>query len=401
MRYYLGIDIGKHNHQAILCDSQGEAIASPLRFPANYKGYQQLVSYLEKRIDKRKMANIHAGLEATGAYWPTLYQQLVEMGIRVTVLNPLQVKAYRNEGIRGSKTDRIDAHLIVKILRFGDYKESDIPNEDILALRQLTRLRSDLVTMTTSLKQRVIAIFDQVFPEYQAVFSDTFSVSSKALLKEGTLPEEIAAIDTRKLTRLLKKASRGRLGEQRAKDIKQAANQTVGVKIALDAFSISLEILLTQISHLEEQIDRLDGEINTRLATQKATLTTIPGVGNIIAATIIAEIGNFSRFADDKDGAEKLVALAGLDPKLRESGVYKGRAKMSKRGSPYLRKAIRQAAFIATCVAHDPMFAAICQKKLAQGKHFEVALSHVENKMLHVVYSLLKSKKVYEPHVSK
>ncbi len=148
MKYYVGIDIGKYIHQAILCDEEAKPIAQSLRFHATYEGYQLFVTYLKKIVDQKDFGNVHVGMEATGSYWLALYGNLKKLGLRVIVLNPLQVKAYRNEGIRGAKNDRIDAQLIVKVLRFGDYKISDIPKEDILALRQLTRLRSDLVSMT-------------------------------------------------------------------------------------------------------------------------------------------------------------------------------------------------------------------------------------------------------------
>ena len=398
MKYYVGIDIGKYIHQAILCDEQAKPVAPPLRFGATYQGYQLFISYLEKIVHQKDFGTVSVGMEATGSYWLSLYEQLKKIGLAVIVLNPLQVKAYRNEGIRGAKNDRLDAQLIVKVLRFGDYKISDIPKEDILALRQLTRLRGDLVSMTTDLKLKTISIFDQVFPEYKDLFYDIFGTCSKKLLEQAVIPEEIAAIPTKKLTLLLEKASRGRQGEKEAKHIKQIAGQSIGVTIALDAFSLSLKILLTQITHLEEEVEKLDKEVIERVALQHTTLTTIPGVGETIAGTIIAEIGNFERFTDDKDGAEKLVALAEIDPKVKQSGKYKGKAKMSKRGSPYLRKAIRQAAFVAACGIHkDPMFTAIYEKQKQMGKPFEVALSHAENKMLHVIYSLLKSKKAYKP----
>src|SRR5258708_8563118 len=145
MKYYLGIDIGKYVHEAILCDENGSPVGDSLRFKATYEGYQQLFAYVEKSAGVNQFAAVHAGMEATGSYWLSLYEQLHKLGMLVTVLNPLQVKAYRNEGIRGAKNDRIDALLIVKALKFGDYKESDLPKEDILALRQLTRLRTDLV----------------------------------------------------------------------------------------------------------------------------------------------------------------------------------------------------------------------------------------------------------------
>ena len=197
VKYYLGIDVGKLNHQAILCDSEGKPMASSLKFPSSFEGYQMLKKYLEQHLirdvitetEGNDFSQIHAGLEATGSYWLSLYEQLKKLNIQTTVLNPLQVKSYRNEGIRGSKTDTIDALLIVKVLRFGDYKPSDLPNGDLLALRQLTRLRLDLVKMTTSLKLRVISVFDTVFPEYQHLFTNIFGESSRAILDEAIDPE--------------------------------------------------------------------------------------------------------------------------------------------------------------------------------------------------------------------
>lgn len=400
MKYYLGIDIGKYHHQAMLCTQEGKPLDDSLKFQTTAEGFTELFSFLKKYIDNGEFGTIHAGLEATGAYWLTIYERLLKEGIKVSVLNPLQVKAYRNEGIRGAKNDRIDALLIVKVLRFAEYKESDIPKEDLFALRQLTRLRSDLVGMGTKVKLKIISIFDQVFPEYKDLFSDMFGTSSQALLQQAVLPESIATIPTKKLTRLLKQASRGRLGEKEAKKIKEVAGSSIGITMGIDAFSLSLEILLAQITHIEKQIIRLDKEIAERVKPRKETLTSIPGIGVTQEAVILAEIGNFDRFCNDKDGAEKLVAIAGIDPKVKQSGKYIGKAKMSKRGSAYLRKTIRQAAFVAAVgKGKDPMFARLYEKKISEGKPFEVALSHVENKMLHVIYSLLKSKKKYTPKI--
>ena len=157
--------------------------------------------------------------------------------------------------------------------------------------------------------------------------------------------------------------------------------------------------MLEQINHSEKQIKKLEKEIDKRLKKEPNTLTTIPGVGKVLAAAIKAEIGNFERFAQDKDGAEKLVALAGLDPKLRQSGKFQGKVKMSKRGSSYLRAAIRQAS-VSLAFGNDPMFKVIYEKQVKKGKHFEVALSHIGNKLLHVIFSLLKTGKKYEPHVN-
>lgn len=394
--WHLGIDIGKKTHVAALMNEQGTVVKSPVSFAQTAAGWQCLVSYLNNCIDPMDYPSVHAGFEATGHYWISLYLKLKALGCRVSVLNPLEVKAFRNEGIRGNKTDAIDAVKIAKLLRFGEFREAHVPSEALVGLRQLTRLQGDLAVMVGQLKQKCLAVLDRVFPEYDELFSDAFGTSSRALLSEASTPEAIAAIPTEKLTSLLRTASRGRFKEKHASLVKQQAAASVGTTIAVDAFSLSLDILLSQIDEVQKRVDQLDCEITRQVDAMETTITTIPGVGPATAGVIIAEIGDFDRFVG-KDGAEKLVALAGLDPKVKESGTHKGQTKMSKRGSPYLRHAVRQAAFIAVMVCKDPMFAAIYKKQRDKGKHIEVSLSHVARKMIHVIYALLKSKKQYVP----
>lgn len=394
MKYYLGIDIGKVNHVVAITDSTGKTIGKPKTFAATSDGWKEFQLYLEKLIDHTEYSSIIAGMEATGHYWLTLYLKLKELDIKVSVLNPLEVKAFRNEGIRGNKTDNIDATKIAKLLRFGDFREAHVPDGNLIALRQLTRLRSDLVTMATSLKQKILAVLDQIFPEYASQFSDVFGATSIAILSQAKTPEAIALLDTKKLVKIASTASRGRFKKEKVEKLQIAAIETFGIQDSNDMFSLALDILLSELNQLQERVDRLDMEIAKQTAKLATTITTIPGIGVATAAVILAEIGNFERFIG-LDGAEKLVALAGIDPKLKESGKYQGKTKMSKRGSTHLRSAVRQASFIAVFVSKDPMFLKIYQKQIDRGKHFEVALSHVSRKMLHVIYSLLKNKTEY------
>ena len=184
-------------------------------------------------------------MEATGHYWLTYYLKLKELGINVSVLNPLEVKAFRNEGIRGSKTDSIDAIKIAKLLRFGDFRETYVPDGDLIALRQLTRLRGDLEMMTTSLKQKVLAVLDQTFPEYRTVFKNAFSSTFMSLLNHAKSPEAIALMPTKELVRIAKKASRGRIKEDEIKKLQSAAETSIGVKFENDATSTASRTKLT------------------------------------------------------------------------------------------------------------------------------------------------------------
>ncbi|MCK4815926.1 IS110 family transposase, partial [bacterium] len=341
---YLGIDIGKKTHVAGLVDDSGGNIDRTLKFSPSRTGWEKLMSYLEKnQLDKD---SIQIGLEATGHYWLTLYEKLISSEFNVTVFNPLQVASFRNKGIRGQKTDPIDAVLIANVLRFGESSQTRLPDENILILRRLSRFRSNLVDQTTSIKHKISAILDQVFPEYASLFDNTFGKGSLALLKKSAFPEEIAKLDLGKLTKLLKKASRNHFDEEKARLIKDKAKISFGTRIGLDAFEIQIKILINQIEYLDEQTKKLAKELKSLVGDH--VLLSIPGISHVSAGIILGEIGNF-RFAgkdEARRGIKALTALAGLDPKLQESGQYQGQTKMSKRGSKYLRRAVMQSSFV-------------------------------------------------------
>src|SRR5579859_1164114 len=139
---YVGIDIGKRDHVACIL-SDTNTFTRHLKFDNLFTGYQKLVAYLETNQVKKTESIL--GLEATGHYWLTLFQKLKADGWKVFVLNPLQVQSFRNEKIRGSKTDDLDCELIAKVMRFGVGHESALPSEELFQLKQLSRFRWDLV----------------------------------------------------------------------------------------------------------------------------------------------------------------------------------------------------------------------------------------------------------------
>jgi len=393
--FILGLDIAKRIHYATLIDRSGKVLDS-FKFANSKQGFHSLVSHLNKWVDNT--AHLIVGLEATGHYWLNLYQFFADHAINVIVLNPLQTKSFRNTSIRGAKTDKIDSRQIADFIRFSDEPVSVAPAEDLIVLKQLTRFRSDLVNQIANTKKKLIALLDKVFPEFQELFSDIAGITSMALLEEYCLPEEIAKISTAKLTKFIQKTSRSRLGEAKAKLLKQQAEQSIGLTFGIDAFTLEMKILIEQIKHLEAQVKKVAKKILEVSKRQKTTLTTIPGISDTIAAVVIAELGNINKFAKAKDPAKAIAAYAGLDAKPKESGSSNGKRKMSKRGSRYLRTAIWQASFIA--YQRDPMFQAIYQKHKEKGKHHNVAISHVARKMVNVIYSLLRSNAIYKPVMS-
>jgi hypothetical protein len=191
-------------------------------------------------------------------------------------------------------------------MRFGQFSSTSLSDENIMALRQLSRYRLFLVDDCSDWKRKVICLLDQVFPEYNQLFSNTFGVTSKEILLKYPTPEDMLSISTSKLTNLISKCSHGRHGRAKAEQIKEAAQNSFGVKFATDAFSFQIKQMMEQISFIENQLIELDKEISKLLQEANQVITTLPGIGEVLGAIIIGEIGDISRF----DSAPKLVAFA-------------------------------------------------------------------------------------------
>ncbi len=393
----LGIDIAKRKHVAALLDDQGKRVFKNFSFANSMEGLDLLMTKIKQVGFSNE--NLLIGMEATGHYWMTLYHFLSTMGFQIRLINPLMTAARRNVGIRGTKTDSADAELIANILREADPKFSAVPDDEVRQLRNLTRLRYECNQTFIAEKQRLIGLLDLVFPEYAEHFSDIFGAASRALLSLYPTAEDIKKIDIRKLTRILKESSKGRMGREQANRLKNAAKNSFSLSGTNLSFTLEIKFLVQRMNVLLEQIEKLEKQIKKYMKKNQRLLQTIPGIGPVWAPTILAEVLPVFH-PDEKNGARKLVAAAGLDVRLNESGDSKGTGKMSKRGSRYLRTAAIQAAEVAALVAKDPMFSSVYEKQKAKGKKHLVAISHVANKMLHVVFSVLKNQKPYEVRLS-
>ena len=208
--FYCGIDIAKYKHEASVIDSDGKALLDSISFSNSKDGCEKVITLFSKLCITADSVVI--GMEATGHYWLSVYEHLVGLGYDVKVINPIQSDAFRKMYIRQTKNDSKDSFIIAQIMRFGQYSATTLADENLIALRQLSRFRLALVDTCGDCKRRVIALLDQVFPEYDKLFSDTFGSTSTELLLKCQTPEDILAISTRKLSTLLTKASHGRFG---------------------------------------------------------------------------------------------------------------------------------------------------------------------------------------------
>lgn len=391
--FYVGIDIGKTLHHAYIVDAEGRpCVAKVTAFANTRQGYACVFALLAEATGQAAPTEVTVGCEATGPYWLNLYEALTAQGYPVLVLNPLYVKARRGTTLRGTKTDPVDARLIAEILQREQVPASHVPEAEVQGLRDVTRLRADLVAQSGDVKRRIISILDRTFPEFATCFSAVCGQAARMVLETWTLPEALAAVPTTRLAVVLARLSHGHFGAAKARQVRAAAQQSIGVTRAADALAFELRLLLRQIRELERLVVELDQEISRRYAALEQYLRTVPGWGAAPAPAIYAEIGDRQRFTD----SDQLVALAGVDPQRHESGQTAGQAKMSKRGSPYLRRAVWHAAL--TACRYDPMFQAIYDRQRQRGKHHLVALSHVANKLMRVIYAVLKGQRPYDPH---
>lgn len=391
--YYIGIDIAKNKHEVSIIDASGKLLSESISFSNTIKGFEKLIKYLSSY--NVYSDNCIVGMEATGHYWLSIYSYLVECKFNTFVINPIQSEAFRKMYIRKTKTDSKDSFVIAQVMRFGEFSSSPLSDERLFELKNLTRYRFSLVDESSDWKRKLIALLDQVFPEYDKLFSDIFGVTSKNLLSKYPLPEDMLSISTETLAELLSKCSNGRFGFAKAEEIQNSALNTFGVKFAKRSFSFQIKQIIDQISFLEEQLKFLEKEIEYLLNDINPIITTITGIGSVLGASIIAEIGDISRF----EKASQLVAYAGLDVSVKQSGEFNAinSTKLSKRGSPYLRRAIWLASTVAAF--KDPALSVYYTNLRNRGKAHGTAMGAVARKLTNIIFAVLRDNKPYVPNI--
>ena len=386
----VGIDVAKDKHDCFILSSEGEVLADVFTIPNNAEGFDTLLQTIRRCTSPAD--KIKVGLEATGHYSYNILGFLLNKGLPTYVINPLHTNLYRKSlTLRKTKTDRVDARTIATMLMsdvdLKSYTDTSYHNED---LKSLTRYRFDKVRERAKLKSSVARLVCILFPELEKLVPSLHMASVYALLSEFPGAHQIAAAHLTRLKSVLSDASRGHYGRDKAIEIRDAAKASIGSK--MPAKSMELKHTIRLIRELDAEIEEIESEINAIMDKIQSPITTIPGIGARMGAMILAEVGDFSNFAS----ADKILAYAGLSPSTYQSGQLTNcYSHMEKRGSRYLRYAIFNAA---KYVCHwDPTFAAYLVKKRAEGKHYNVAISHAAKKLVRLIYAMERSGQAYRP----
>lgn len=377
---YIGIDVAKDKHDCLISNSDGEILFDHFTISNSLEGFGFLFSRIQASSDSASQIKI--GLEATGHYSSNILEFLVNKNLPIFILNPLHTSLYRKSlSFRKTKTDKADVHSIVSLLmtqKLTPYIPASYHRRE---LKSLTRYRFNLVQDCSVLKVSFSRLMNLIFPELEKIVHQVQVNSVYQLMSEYTSASALSTANLTHLTTLLRKYSKGHYGREKAIEIRSAAKQFIGTSDGI--LSLELQQTLVRIRLLQEQISIVEARIKEIIEEIDSPFITIPGISYMTAAMIHAEVGDFSNFSS----AEKILAFAGMEPSIYQSGQSTStHARMVKRGSKYLRYALFTAA--KNVGNWDDTFKEFLQKKLSEGKHYNVAVSHVAKKLVRTLYSM-------------
>lgn len=385
---YVGIDIAKFLHYATIIDSNGEVLHKTFSFENNKSGFQLLLS----KTKEYDTSSLYFGMESTAHYSNNLSNYLLAHKYSVIIINPLQTHALRKTRMRDVKNDKIDSQIICLALsmNLGTMLTLNDPLEE---LKNLCKCFHNITKMCSTTKIQLITYLDQTFPELAKEFKkSTHGKAIYALLKEYPLPSKINKVRIDKLTNILSSHSRGKYKKDKALKLKELCQNTVGIQ--RDSLGLQIQLAISQIELYSSQKEELKAQITTIVESLNSPIMTIPGMGYVHAAMILSSIKDITLFSSPS----KVLAYAGLDPRVRQSGNFQATTtRMSKRGSSMLRYALVYASH--NVCKHDKVFHEYYIKKSKEGKKHYCILGHAANKLTRVIYKLLTTNQIYNSNL--
>ena len=378
---YVGIDIAKTNHYAsIVNSSTGEVLENPFLVTNNKHGFDLLYSKI-KDFNKEKVL---IGLESTAHYGNNLIFYFHEKQFKLGIINPIQTASLRKTRIRKVKNDKVDSMLICEALSLGYYNLLSDYDIKLLEIKSLCRFHKDLKDKAAEAKIQLKTYVDQLFPELNSFFKNNLDIkTAHELLKLYQSPDDISKVNLTELSNLLIKSSRGKYDKSRAIELKTLASNSVGINN--NALSIQIKMTIELIELLESQIKDIEKQVSDFIKKSDNVITSIPGIVDMTAAIIISEIGDINRF----DNPGQVLAFAGLDPSVKQSGTFNASStRMSKRGSSLLRYALILAAN--NVQLNTKTFNTYYNTKRLQGKLHYNALGHCAGKLVRNIFYMLK-----------
>jgi transposase len=395
--YLIGIDVASQKADVDIHDPDDKELGKfQLQLPN--KQLNNTMKQITALVDKN---NTIVVMEATGTYHRIFLYGFLNRGFKVVIVNPYQANSFqRAASLRKTVTDKISAHTLITLYRLHHYQVTDDPEAN-MELKKIVKTYYTLIDTQSGFKKRVKSILAEIFPLVTQAFSNIFSKTAVLFLKCYHTPDKILTETPEKIFRLLKNTARKNSlwAAEKLDAVMLAARMSPSVEKARQQNIINLLTYLTIIENIETQIQLQKQRIEEMAQhfPQIKLLMSIPGIGPILSATILGEIGNFNRFTK----LAQLVAFAGIDPSVKQSGKFNSsRNRMSKRGSRLLRRAL----YLAACCAIkrnragllvNPYLHQYYQKKLAEGKPKKVALGACMHKITAYIFATLRDNKKF------
>lgn len=389
---YVGIDVAKSKHDISVIDSTGRIFVKHLQITNNREGFTKLQSTLTN-LQKTTGEEVQVALEDTGHYCFNLLRFLRMNGYPTFSYNPLLIKEFaKHHSLRKTKTDKKDAMTIARKLREDIDKQLFEAKTDMIELKYATRNASKIKENCTKQKINYTRLLDILFPELATFLGSPTAKHDSfiyAVLKEFPSPKKLANAHLRKLTNLLSRHSRGRFGKEQAIALKELASESIGS----ESSALEFELLQTidTIEYFTSQRKLADKEVAKIIEEIDSPILSIPGIGITLGSIILAEIRDIDNFKSPN----QLLAYAGCEPSVSTSGTNQVETgHMVKRGSSQLRWALHEAARLMSI--WSPSMRLYLDKKRSEGKHYNVAISHVVKKLVRIIFQLLKNNKSYD-----
>ena len=387
MIYYVGIDISKYKHDFCIISNTGELIVENCSFENNKKGFQNLL----EKLKPYNKSEVHIAFEATGHYSLNLELFLINQDYSFMKMNPLVIHQFlKARSLRRTKTDKADALTIVQYLMSVPYKPNSNLLYNIYSLKSLCRTREFLIKERSKFAVLLTNELDKSFPELKPFFNNNISSTLLYILQKYKNTSHIALMKDYDSIRTV---SHGKFSYANFAKLKELAKNSVGFHDENSDLLISSFVSI--YNDFNDKINPIDKQISTIIKELNPRMLSIPGLGEISAATILSEYGDIKNFSSPA----KMLAFAGLEPSIIESGTISSNGKMVKHGSGHLRYSIMNTAMIV--LRYSPTFYDYYLKKRSEGKCHRVALSHVCKKLIRVIYSLEKYNNDFDPSLLK
>ena len=375
--YFIGIDISKYKHDCCIISAVDQKVVSKITIKNNKAGFDELLTIIHSLSNPE---DIRIGFESTAHYALNLELFLENALLTFMEVNPVLISEYKkSKTLRRTKTDSVDCESIARWLMTVEYKPHSKGFYHAYSLKSLTRLRDKLIRQRSFYLVKITNVLDHTFPEFKPFFNERLSKTALYLLENYGSAEKMARMNSVSYEKL-RSISRGKFSPQQFLHLKELAANTIGVNNSI--FDVELNSLLTLYKSLAKEIEILEKEILRLIEEVHPHYMSVPGIGPLSAAVIYSEYGDISNFSNPG----QMLAFAGIEPGINESGTESHGGKMVKRGSSQLRYTLINCCL--PLIRFDMTFATYYAKKRAEGKPHRVAITHVAKKLIRIIYAL-------------